>query len=95
MDKSNQNEVNKKEHLKWTARIDDFLIEASLQQQRMGNRVDGTFTTIAYDKVLKELKENLEMDLNKNRVKNRMKTLKSHFNEWYDIFKATKFSGFS
>lgn len=94
--KSNQDEGSKKENLKWTAHMDGIFIEALLQQHRTENRVDGTFTTTAYDNILAELKQNLGMELSKQHLKNRMKTLKTKFNEWwYDMFKGTKFSGFS
>ncbi|KAL7204977.1 hypothetical protein ACSBR2_017990 [Camellia fascicularis] len=59
----------------------------------LGNRVNGTFTTSAYDKIVKELCEIYNLDLDKAKVKNRLKTIKEHFPECYDLFKHT--SGFA
>ncbi|KAL7204974.1 hypothetical protein ACSBR2_017987 [Camellia fascicularis] len=58
----------------------------------LGNRVNGTFTS-AYDKIVKELCEIYNLDLDKAKVKNRLKTIKEHFAECYDLFKHT--SGFA
>ncbi|KAK6939553.1 Myb/SANT-like domain [Dillenia turbinata] len=85
----------KKENMKWTLQMDNAFIEAMLNQHYQGFRVDGTFTTTAYNNIIKELKEKLGMDLSKMHLKNRMKTLKDHFNECYDLFRNGKYSGFS
>ena len=39
--------------VKWTEHIDVVLLNALLEQQIIGNRIDGTFTTTAYNNVLK------------------------------------------
>ena len=52
----------------------------------IGGRVNGTFTSKAYDDIVKELVEKFDM-INKDKVKNRQKTLKNNFHECYDIFK--------
>ncbi|XP_028077837.1 uncharacterized protein At2g29880-like [Camellia sinensis] len=73
--------------------MDDALIDALYHQHVEGNRVNGTFTTSAYDKIVKELREMYNLDLDKAKVKNRLKTIKEHFAECYDSFKHT--SGFA
>ncbi|GMP96788.1 hypothetical protein CsSME_00045281 [Camellia sinensis var. sinensis] len=73
--------------------MDDALIDALYHQHVEGNRVNGTFTTSAYDKIVKELHEMYNLDLDKAKVKNRLKTIKEHFAECYDLFKHT--SGFA
>ncbi|KAG6514380.1 hypothetical protein ZIOFF_024733 [Zingiber officinale] len=85
----------KRETMKWTAHMDETFIEALLNQHYQGFRVDGTFTTMAYNNIIIELKEKLKMESTKDHLKNRMKTLKEHFNESYDFFKNRKLSDFS
>ncbi|GMP97332.1 hypothetical protein CsSME_00045629 [Camellia sinensis var. sinensis] len=63
--------------------MDDALIDALYHQHVEGNRVNGTFTTLAYDKIVKELREIYNLDLDKAK----------HFAECYDLFKHT--SGFA
>ena len=74
--------------------MDDALIDAFLHQHRVGNRVGGTFTTQAYDNILAELRENFEKPIDKEKVKNRIKTTKSNFASCYDLFK-NGLSGFA
>ena len=69
------------------ALVDDASVDAFLHQVIIGGRVYGTFTSKAYDDIMKELIENLHMEVNKDRVKNGQKTLKKNFHECYDIFK--------
>ncbi|KAK6919146.1 Myb/SANT-like domain, partial [Dillenia turbinata] len=49
--------------------------------------VNGTFTTKAYENIVKELIEKFGEGLNKEKVRNRWKTIKKNFSEAYDIFK--------
>ena len=59
--------------------MDDALVEALLYQLRIGARVNGTFNSRAYDEVVKELVAKFDMDINKDKVKNRQKTLNFFF----------------
>ncbi|KAL5539290.1 hypothetical protein UlMin_044020 [Ulmus minor] len=88
-----EGERPKKDTVKWTEKMDVVLIDALLEQQVNGNRVDGTFTTTAYNNVLKICREELNYPFEKDHLKNRLKTLKSNFNACYDIFKGL--SGFA
>ncbi|KAL7222024.1 hypothetical protein ACSBR1_023861 [Camellia fascicularis] len=88
-----KSEDSKREKLSWTNQMDDALIDALYHQHVEGNRANGTFTTSAYDKIVKELCEIYNLDLDKAKVKNRLKTIKEHFAECYDLFKHT--SGFA
>ncbi|KAJ0815857.1 putative Myb/SANT-like domain-containing protein [Helianthus annuus] len=85
----------KKEQLKWTENMDNFFIQAMIAQQENGNRVNGNFTTHAYNNMVAELRTKLQMDFTKNHLKNRLKTLKEHFSQWYDMFHGTSLSGFT
>ena len=51
----------------------------------IGGRVNGTFTSKVYDDIMKDLVEKFHMEINKDKVKNRQKTLKKNFYEYYDI----------
>ncbi|XP_031482750.1 uncharacterized protein LOC116252544 [Nymphaea colorata] len=84
----------KTDKIQWSQSMDDVLIDALLLQQIIGNRVNDTFTTTAYDNVVTELNDKLGKMLTKDHIKNRMKTLKSNFSSCYDIFKSG-LSGFS
>ncbi|CAL5343263.1 unnamed protein product [Camellia sinensis] len=68
--------------------MDDALIDALSHQHVEGN-INGTFTTSAYDKIVKELHEIYNLDLDKAKVKNRLKNIKEHFPKCYDLFKHT------
>ena len=56
-------------------------IDAFLHQVIRGGRVNGTFTSKAYDDRVKELVENFHMEINKDKVKNQQMTLKKNFHE--------------
>ncbi|KAG5529399.1 hypothetical protein RHGRI_029951 [Rhododendron griersonianum] len=91
------NEDGKKvERFMWTHQMDDALIDALYNQHVEGNRVNQTFTMLAYDNILKEQREafNMEMELDKTKIRNRLKTIKEHFGECYDLFK-NRTSGFA
>ena len=62
-------------------------MDAFLHRVIIGDRVNGTFTSKAYDDIVKELVEKFDMEITKDKVKNRQKTLKKNFHECYDIFK--------
>ncbi|XP_076930186.1 uncharacterized protein LOC143594869 [Bidens hawaiensis] len=85
----------KKEQLKWTKNMDNAFIQSMITQQDNGNRVNGNFTTKAYNNMVEELSTKLQMNFTKNHLKNRLKTLKSRFSQWYDVLRETSLSGFS
>uniref|UniRef100_A0A2N9HZV3 Myb/SANT-like domain-containing protein n=1 Tax=Fagus sylvatica TaxID=28930 RepID=A0A2N9HZV3_FAGSY len=85
--KSKKDGGDPSKEVQWTSVMDDALVDALLYQLSIGARVNGTFNSRAYDEVVKELVAKFEMDINKDKVKNRQKTLKNFFGECYDIFK--------
>ncbi|KAL0001825.1 hypothetical protein SO802_015606 [Lithocarpus litseifolius] len=87
-------DVVKKDREYWTAVMDDALIDALLHQHHLGNRNGSVFTTHAYDNIVKELQEKFEKPIDKQKVKNRIKTIKSNWSECYDVFK-NGLSGFA
>ncbi|KAK6932187.1 Myb/SANT-like domain [Dillenia turbinata] len=78
----------------WTHAMDDALVDAFMHQYDMGNKMNGTFITKAYENIVKELIEKFGEWLNKEKVRNRWKTIKKNFSEPYDIFK-NGLSGFA
>lgn len=80
----------KKDTVKWTEMMDVMLIEALLEQQIIGNRVNGTVTTTAYNNVLQICQEELNYPFDKDRLKNRIKTLKINFNACHDLSKGLR-----
>ena len=69
--------------------MDKVFIEALTNEEVCGNRVDGQFTSRAYDNMLKACSEKLKFPFTKNHLKNRLKTLKSNFGEVKDLFNAS------
>ena len=74
--------------------MDDVLIDALLHQHHLGNRNGSVFTTHAYDNIVKELREKFEKPIDKQKVKNRIKTIKYNWSDCYDVFK-NGLSGFA
>ena len=83
--KKNSGDLSKE--VQWSSVIDDALVDDFLHQVIINGRVNGTFTSRAYDDIVKELVEKFDMEINKDKVKNRQNTLKKNFHECYDIFK--------
>lgn len=93
--KVKEGDAVKREQLKWTPVMDTLFIQSMLNQQYEGHRIDGTFTSQAYANMVAEMRQKLNMDLNKEHLKNRLKTLKEHFSQCYDLFRGVGLSGFS
>ncbi|KAL0004145.1 hypothetical protein SO802_011706 [Lithocarpus litseifolius] len=67
--KKNGGDLSKE--VQWSSVMDDALVDAFLHQVIIGGRVNGAFTSKAYDDIMKELVENFDMEINKDKVKNR------------------------
>ncbi|KAJ3691674.1 hypothetical protein LUZ61_020838 [Rhynchospora tenuis] len=81
------------ESLVWTHMMDEALVDAFVHQHELKNRNGGTFTSHAYDQIVKELKEAFpDKPIDKEKVKNRMKYIKRGFGTCYDLFR--NISGF-
>ncbi|KAL4328650.1 hypothetical protein AHAS_Ahas13G0221300 [Arachis hypogaea] len=81
-----QGEATSRDTLRWTDEMDTTFIDALIEECRKENRVDGTFTTMAYDNILSLLRSIYGNHLRKENLKNRLKTLKDHFGVCYDHF---------
>ncbi|KAJ9565567.1 hypothetical protein OSB04_001533 [Centaurea solstitialis] len=67
----------------------------SKKRAKYGNKIDSTFTPQVYTNMVEQLSKAFEMDLTKDHLKNRLKTIKEHFAKWHDVFKGVLLSGFS
>nr|XP_043609783.1 uncharacterized protein LOC122581605 [Erigeron canadensis] len=93
--KQNDGSTVKEERFQWTAKMDEAFIEAMLKEQNEGNRIDGSFTPQAYTNMVNDLTAKLNKDFKKEHLKNRLKTLKDHFSQCYDLFRGVSLSGFA
>ncbi|XP_058751361.1 uncharacterized protein LOC131624442 [Vicia villosa] len=75
-----------KEILRWTDDMDQILLNALMEEANKGNRHDGAWTIEAYSNVVDALRSLVAPTMTKQHIKNRMKTLKDHFAESYDLF---------
>lgn len=85
----------KKDNVTWNEYWDEVLLDALLGEQLKGNRPNGTWSSTAFNNVLKTLNEKLKFPFVKDHVKNRMKTLKSNFFACHEIFNGLTMSGFA
>ncbi|XAR71155.1 hypothetical protein NMG60_11028288 [Bertholletia excelsa] len=68
--------------------MDKVLLDALLEEQQKGNRLEGVFTPSAYANLVQACNEKLGMKFENNHLKNRMKTLKTNFSTCYNLFKG-------
>ena len=54
--------------VQWNSVMDDALVDACLHQVIMGGRVNRTFTSKAYDDIVKELVEKFHMEIGRAHV---------------------------
>ncbi|QHO07015.1 uncharacterized protein DS421_14g459910 [Arachis hypogaea] len=95
---ASQGDTSIKDNLRWTEEMDATFLDALIEECSKGNIVEGTFTTTTYDNVLATLKASFGNHLRKDNLKNRLKTLKDHFegfdcewNDWQPTTHSTSF----
>ncbi|GKA61270.1 Myb/SANT-like domain-containing protein [Tanacetum coccineum] len=79
----------KREFVPWTSKMDDAYIRAMLKEKDKGNKTGRTFTSHAYENMVEELNKNLKLNLSQKHLKNRIRKIKDHFTECYDVFRRT------
>ncbi|KAL2325438.1 hypothetical protein Fmac_024496 [Flemingia macrophylla] len=84
--------IGVREFTKWIDDMDFRLLTAMLNEARLGNRVDGSWTTQAYNNMVESLRQFELIGITKNNVKNRQKSLKDRWCEVHDLFSGL--SGF-
>nr|KYP70601.1 hypothetical protein KK1_009821 [Cajanus cajan] len=73
--------------------MDFRLLTAMLDEARLGNRVDGSWTTQAYNNIVEALRQTGLTGITKNNVKNRQKSLKDR---WWEVHELSSgLSGFA
>ncbi|KAK4415499.1 hypothetical protein Salat_2657300 [Sesamum alatum] len=77
----------------WFAEMDEILLDAFVAEDEKGNRHDGTWTSTAFDNIVKECVEKFGHVIDKENLKNRQRTLKTNFAACYDAFRGH--SGFA
>jgi len=75
-----------REHKKWTFDMDFQLLNAMIDEASMGNRIDGSWTTMGYTNILKSLHQSGLVRITKNNVKNMLKSLKDKWHKIHDLF---------
>lgn len=73
--------------------MNNALIDAFVHQVSAGNKLGGTFTSIAYTNITKEMSEKFQRSFDKEKVKDRWKLVKRNFTKCHDIFNGM--SGFA
>ena len=71
---SKKNGKNPSKEVQWTSVVDSALVNTFLHQVNIGERVNRTFTSKAYDNIVKELVDKFHMEINNDNVKNLQKT---------------------
>lgn len=82
-----------KDNVHWNDDMDQLLLNTLIEEANKGNRHDGSWTPQAYRNMVEVLRVSIGPIITKNHIKNRMKTLKTHFTEVYDLFHSL--SGFA
>ncbi|KAG2405756.1 uncharacterized protein HKW66_Vig0050110 [Vigna angularis] len=82
-----------REFIKWTEDMDARLLHSMIEESRIGNRVDGSWTSQAYSNMVDHLHSSGYVAITKNNVKNRQKVLKDKWREVHDLFSGL--SGFA
>ncbi|KAL2343349.1 hypothetical protein Fmac_004634 [Flemingia macrophylla] len=78
--------IGVREFTKWTDDMDFRLLTAMLDVARLGNRVDGSWTTQAYNNMVESLRQSGLIGITTNNVKNRQKSLKDRWREVHNLF---------
>jgi len=89
---SSESSASIREFTKWTADMDFRLLSAMIDEARLGNWVDGSWTTQAYTSIVTGLRQLGWVGIAKDNVKNRQKTLKDIWHDVHDLFSGL--SGF-
>jgi len=71
----------------WTEEMNEYLIDALLHQQDVGNRsAEGRFLTAAFENVITGVGERFGVGIDRSNIKNRLKHVKDMFHECENLF---------
>lgn len=92
-------QTQERKQLQWTKQMDSAFIQGMLDEEEKGNRIDGNFTSQAYDNMVevvrKYVTQDWTKDFKKQHLKNRLKTIKGNFSHVFDVLRGASLSGFS
>lgn len=75
----------KGKYVVWTVEMDRCLTEKLIEQVKLGNKVEKSFTPVAYKAAVKALNAKFGLDLKKANIRNRLKTLKKMYGHVKEI----------
>lgn len=75
-----------RESVMWSEKMNEYLIDALLHQQAIGNRSEGRFLTAAFDNVINGVGERFGVAIDRSNIKNRLKSVKDKFHECENLF---------
>ncbi|KAJ4970275.1 hypothetical protein NE237_003374 [Protea cynaroides] len=73
------NTKEKAKNMMWTNEMDRCLTKALVQQVKKGNKIDKSLTSTAYTAAVAILNKKFALDLNKEHIRNRLKTWKKQY----------------
>ncbi|KAF8395743.1 hypothetical protein HHK36_019694 [Tetracentron sinense] len=73
------NEKEPAEDIRWTEEMDRCLDKILVEQMKRGNIIDNTLKPEAYTEVVRALNERFQLDMTKDNIRNRLKTLKKQY----------------
>ncbi|XP_043693752.1 L10-interacting MYB domain-containing protein-like [Telopea speciosissima] len=73
------NTREKAKNMMWTNEMDRCLTKALVQQVKKGNKIDKSLTSTAYTAAVAVLNKKFALDLNKEHIRNRLKTWKKQY----------------
>ncbi|KAL6894060.1 hypothetical protein ACP4OV_008158 [Aristida adscensionis] len=70
----------------WSEKMSDYLIDALLHEEAIGNRGEGKFLTVAYENIINGIGSRFGTVIDRSNIKNRLKHIKECFHECESIF---------
>lgn len=86
------NQPKKRGYVTWNSQMDAILISVFYEQATQGNKGDGDWKPQAYQAVVDELRNKLNLSLTADHVRNRVKIWKKHYGVIMEIRTKTKFN---
>uniref|UniRef100_A0A0E0GTM3 Myb/SANT-like domain-containing protein n=2 Tax=Oryza TaxID=4527 RepID=A0A0E0GTM3_ORYNI len=75
-----------RETVVWSEKMNEYLIDALLHQQAIGNRGEGRFHSAAFDSIISGVAERFGVAIDRSNIKNRLKSIKENFHECENLF---------
>nr|CAD1839494.1 unnamed protein product [Ananas comosus var. bracteatus] len=69
----------------WTEHLDSILLSIMMEEHTLGNYVNGSFTQVAWVRIISSFNSKSNQNLSKNQIKNRLKVLKRLYLTYYTL----------